>query len=73
MIITTVFTEINDLISIITSKRFKISRNKTYYQTNQPKVRNIIVMNNNIRLSDAYKKKTEGFDDKEALQVIYVL
>jgi len=59
---------VKDILAIITSKGFKISHNKTFYQTKQPKVTNVIVNNNNIRLSEAYKKKIDGFEDKETPQ-----
>lgn len=59
---------INDILAIITSNGFKISHNKTFYQTKQPKVTNVIVNNNNIKLSAAYKKKIDGFEDKETPQ-----
>ncbi|WP_199142093.1 reverse transcriptase family protein, partial [Pedobacter sp. ASV12] len=59
---------VNDILAIITSKGFKISHNKTFYQTKQPKVTNVIVNNNNIRLPEAYKKKIDGFEDKETPQ-----
>jgi len=59
---------VNDILAIITSNGFKISHNKTFYQTKQPKVTNVIVNNNSIRLPEAYKKKIDGFEDKETPQ-----
>jgi RNA-directed DNA polymerase len=54
----------NTIIDIITSKGFKISHNKTFYQTSMPKVTNVIVMRDGLRLSDSYKAKIESFEDK---------
>lgn len=58
----------NTIIDIITSKGFKISHNKTFYQTSMPKVTNVIVMRDGLRLSDSYKAKIESFEDKETPQ-----
>lgn len=55
---------INTFIEIIKSKGFKISHDKTFYQTSMPKVTNVIVKNNGLYLSDSYKSKIDTFDDK---------
>ncbi|GAA4195827.1 hypothetical protein GCM10022289_00560 [Pedobacter jeongneungensis] len=59
---------VNEILQIITSKGFKISHNKTFYQTKQPKVTNVIVNNNGIQLPDSYKKKIDSFEDRETPQ-----
>ena len=59
---------VNTIIEMITSKGFTISHNKTFYQTKMPKVTNVIVMRNGLRLSDEYKAKIDGFEDKESAQ-----
>jgi RNA-directed DNA polymerase len=59
---------VNAIKEMITSKGFKISQNKTFYQTKMPKVTNVIVMRNGLRLSDAYQAKIDGFEDKETPQ-----
>jgi RNA-directed DNA polymerase len=59
---------VNTIIDIITSKGFKISHNKTFYQTSMPKVTNVIVMRDGLRLSDSYKAKVDSFEDKETPQ-----
>ncbi|WEK18669.1 MAG: reverse transcriptase family protein [Candidatus Pedobacter colombiensis] len=56
---------INEVMAIIISKGFKISHNKTFYQTKHPKVTNIIVKNNGLYLAESYKKKIDAFEDKE--------
>jgi len=56
---------INEVMDIIISKGFKISHNKTFYQTKLPKVTNVIVKNNGLYLDESYKKKIDGFEDKE--------
>jgi RNA-directed DNA polymerase len=56
---------VNDFIAIIKSKDFKISHDKTFYQTKLPKVTNIIVKNNGLHLADSYKAKIDAFEDKE--------
>ena len=58
---------VNAFFEIIISNGFKISHDKTFYQTKLPKVTNVIVKNNGIYLADAYKDKIEGFEDKETL------
>jgi RNA-directed DNA polymerase len=59
---------INDIIDIIKDNGFKISHDKTFYQTKAPKVTNIHVMNNGLKLSKDYKKKIEAIDDKTSPQ-----
>jgi len=59
---------VNDIVTMITSKGFKISHNKTFYQTKAPKVTNVIVKRNGLDLSEEYKTKVEGFEDKESPQ-----
>jgi RNA-directed DNA polymerase len=59
---------VNIIVEMITSKGFTISHNKTFYQTKMPKVTNVIVMRNGLRLSDEYKAKIDGFEDKESAQ-----
>jgi RNA-directed DNA polymerase len=59
---------VNTIVEMITSKGFTISHNKTFYQTKMPKVTNVIVMRNGLRLSDEYKAKIDGFEDKESAQ-----
>lgn len=55
---------VNDFIELIQSKGFKISHDKTFYNTYQPKVTNIIVKNNGLYLAESYKKKIAEFEDK---------
>lgn len=55
-----------EITNIITSKGFKISHDKTFYQTSKPKVTNIIVAPNGLYLSDSYKAKIEGLTDKNS-------
>jgi RNA-directed DNA polymerase len=59
---------VNSIIEIITSKGFTISHNKTFYQTKMPKVTNVIVMRNGLKLSDKYKEKIDSFEDQESPQ-----
>ncbi|MDM8173656.1 reverse transcriptase family protein [Olivibacter sp. 47] len=56
---------IPEIIGIITSSGFRISHNKTFYQTKDPKVTQIIVKNNCLCLDTYYHKKIEGFDETE--------
>lgn len=55
---------VNDILKIITDKGFKISHDKTFYQTKLPKVTNVIVKNNGLYLPDSYREKIENFEDK---------
>lgn len=57
---------INSFIKIITDKGFKISHNKTFYQTKMPKVTNVIVKNSGIYLSQSFKDKIDLLEDKES-------
>jgi RNA-directed DNA polymerase len=59
---------VNSIVEIITSNDFIISHNKTFYQTKQPKVTNVVVNRNGLDLSDDYKRKIENFENKESLQ-----
>lgn len=59
---------INDIVDIINSKDFKISHNKTFYQTSFPKVTNVIVGNNGLYLANSYKERINNFIDKKTAQ-----
>jgi len=59
---------VNIILKIITSKGFKISHNKTFYQTKSPKVTNVIVKNNGLCLAEEYKTRIDAFEDKESSQ-----
>ncbi len=56
---------VNNILEIIISKGFKISHDKTFYQTRLPKVTNVIVKNNGLYLSESYREKINDFEDKE--------
>ncbi|MES2458058.1 MAG: reverse transcriptase family protein [Bacteroidota bacterium] len=58
-------TQITD---IITAKGFKISHDKTFYQTKKPKVTNVIVAPNGLYLADTYSAKIAAFEDKTTPQ-----
>lgn len=53
------------IIEIIESNGFRISHNKTFYQTKDPKVTQVIVKNNCLCLDTYYKRKIEAFDEIE--------
>ena len=59
---------VNNIIDIIKFKGFKISHNKTFYQTKEPKVTNVIVNRNGLDLADHYKDKIQSFEDKNSPQ-----
>jgi RNA-directed DNA polymerase len=59
---------VNTIIAILNTNGFKISHNKTFYQTKMPKVTNVIVNRNGLDLSGEYKAKVESFEDKESAQ-----
>jgi RNA-directed DNA polymerase len=58
---------IPDIIDTITSNGFRISHNKTFYQTKDPKVTQVIVRNNGLKLDQSYKIKIESFNDTEKM------
>ncbi|WP_313189268.1 reverse transcriptase family protein [Sphingobacterium sp.] len=58
---------IPEIIKIITIDGFRISHNKTFYQTNNPKVTQIIVKNNGLKLDSAYRIKIESFNETEKM------
>lgn len=59
---------IPDLIKIITSNGFTISNDKTFYQTKRPKVTNVIVMNNGLRLDKKYKDIMDSIEDQTSAE-----
>lgn len=59
---------LNAIIEMITLNGFKISHNKTFYQTKKPKVTNVIVGNNGLSLASEYKLKIDAFENKESPQ-----
>ena len=59
---------ISDLIKIITSNGFVISHDKTFYQTSRPKVTNVIVMNNGLRLDKKYKEIMDSIEDQTSAE-----
>lgn len=58
---------IPEIIEIITSNGFRISHNKTFYQTKDPKVTQVIVRNNGLKLDKAYKLKIDSFSETERM------
>lgn len=58
---------IPEIIDIITSCGFRISHNKTFYQTKNPKVTQVIVKNNCLCLDSYYRKKIDGFNETELM------
>lgn len=58
---------IPEVIEIITSNGFRISHNKTFYQTKDPKVTQVIVRNNGLKLDQAYKIKIDSFNETEKM------
>lgn len=58
---------IPEIIEIITSSGFRISHNKTFYQTKNPKVTQVIVKNNCLCLDSYYRKKIDGFNETELM------
>lgn len=57
-----------EITKIITAKGFKISHDKTFYQTKRPKVTNVIVGQNGLYLPTSYKEKINAFENKETPQ-----
>lgn len=53
------------IIGIITTNGFRISHNKTFYQTKDPKVTQVIVKNNCLCLDTYYKHRIDSFDEVE--------
>jgi len=58
---------IPQIIDIITSCGFRISHNKTFYQTKDPKVTQVIVKNNCLCLDSHYRKKIDRFNETELM------
>ncbi|KAA8474174.1 RNA-directed DNA polymerase [Arcticibacter tournemirensis] len=54
---------VNTIIDLLINNGFKISHDKTFYQTKRPKVTNVIVANNGIYLDSSYKEKILTFED----------
>jgi RNA-directed DNA polymerase len=55
---------VNDFVDIINDNGFKISHDKTFYQTSKPKVTNVIVGTNGVYLDKVYKLKIDAFENK---------
>lgn len=58
---------IPEIINIITNNGFRISHNKTFYQTKDPKVTQVIVKNNGLKLDSAYLIKINSFNETEKI------
>lgn len=58
------------VLSIIASHGFKISHNKTFYQTRNPNVTGVILKPNGLCLSRKYMEKIDALEDKETPQAI---
>lgn len=56
---------IPEIMDIIISGGFSISHKKTFYQTKNPKVTQVIVKNNGLALDPRYKKRIQNFDESE--------
>lgn len=52
-------------MDIIISGGFSISHKKTFYQTKNPKVTQVIVKNNGLTLDPRYKERIQNFDESE--------
>jgi len=56
---------IPEILEIIQDGNFRISHNKTFYETKNPKVTQILVRNNFLALPGKYRKIIDGMNDVE--------
>jgi RNA-directed DNA polymerase len=61
---------VNGIIDLLIGCDFRISHDKTHYETRNPKVTNVIVKANGIYLDPSYKQKLLAFEDPLSLQAI---